>query len=210
MRDRTDTAFIANREFISLVRAQLDARGQSEVIVECNWIEEETFGGPWLLNVPVGIEFSIPLKRSDHLYNEPASALESHVDYFASALINLHQAEKALVKYAHDVRRAANALLAAARATGLDLLLRVSDSTLSTPPIFRSATGRTPPRARSLRSRSNACRAIYADHSKDLRRACGGHRGRDASDPDGPARASGPAERHGCRMNRCRIRSGNA
>lgn len=114
----------SNRDFVAMVRAELVQAGRPEVGIERIWIDEDTPGYPFLLNVPVGTEFTVPLKAMDGLFDTTSEKnRKSHARQFATALINLKFAEKMLEKYAHDVRRAANVAIAAARADGLDILL---------------------------------------------------------------------------------------
>lgn len=112
-----------NREFVRMVRAELAAGGH-DVTIERNWIDEDTPGEPFLLMVPVGTQFVVPVKAMDGFFLARTDEDRSwHAREFAKALVNLKSAEETLEKYARDVRRAANAAIAAARAGGLDILL---------------------------------------------------------------------------------------
>ena len=115
---------VANRRFIALVRAELDAIGHADIPVSRQWVDEDTPGYEFLLNVPLGAELVVPLEPlSDFMNADSDEAIKSHVGYFVKALVNLRLAEKELEKYVGDVRRAAVKEIAAARAEGLDLLL---------------------------------------------------------------------------------------
>lgn len=117
-----DRAF-SNREFISLIRAKLDKQGHNDVAVSRLWIDEDTDGYPFLLHVPVGPELTVPLRPRTYVGYIRSEDVEENAGHFATALINLKQAEKMLEKYARAIRRAASSEIAAARAEGLDLLL---------------------------------------------------------------------------------------
>ena len=124
MNTKTEQRTFTNRDFVALVRAELAAAGRPDVAIERNWIDEDQPGEPFLLHVPVGTELSIPLRADNDLF--PACTDEDrqrHAVAFAKALINLRSAEAILTKYARDVRKAANAAVAAARSDGLDILL---------------------------------------------------------------------------------------
>ena len=120
----TGTTPVTNRRFIALVRAKLDADGHRDIAIDRQWIDEDTPGYPFLLNVPVGPGLVVPLKPRDAFFKtEDLAYLASHVEHFAKALVTLRQAERMLLKYAADMRRAAGRAIAAARAEGLDVLL---------------------------------------------------------------------------------------
>lgn len=113
-----------NRQFVTLVRAELAAMERRDVAVERNWIEEDEPGYPFLLLVPVGNELIVPLKAMDGFFHTRTDEDRSrHAREFAKAMVNLKSAEKMLEKYARDVRRAANTAVAAAREDGLDILV---------------------------------------------------------------------------------------
>lgn len=118
----------SNREFIAMTRAELALMGRQDVAIERSWIDEEEPGYPFLLHVPVGMELTVPLKAMDGFFHTRTDEDRKwYAVEFAKALVNLKSAEAMLLKYARDVRRAANAAVAAARADGLDILLdRVS------------------------------------------------------------------------------------
>ncbi len=118
------TTVFTNREFVALVRAKLDASGHDDVAIERRWIDEEIFGDPWLLNVPVGTELCLPLRPQPNFFEQPIGDCDFHAEYFAKALINIRKAEKSLTNYARNVRRAANVEITAARADDLDLMLK--------------------------------------------------------------------------------------
>ena len=87
-------------------------------------IDEDEPGYPFLMRVPVGTALTVPLKAMNSFFDAASDDdLRWHAREFATALINLKSAERMLEKYARDVRTAANAAIAAARADGLDLLL---------------------------------------------------------------------------------------
>ena len=113
-----------NREFVAMVRDELAAVGRTDVAVERSWIDEDEPGYPFLLHVPVGTDLSVPLKAMDGFFHTRTEEDRKwYAVEFAKALINLRSAEAMLVKYARDVRKAANAAVAAARADGLDVLV---------------------------------------------------------------------------------------
>ena len=118
-----NTAF-PNRDFVAMVRAELVLMGRADIKIERSWIDEDEPGYPFLLHVPVGTELSIPLKAMSGFFETRTDEDRKwHAVEFAKALVNLKSAEAMMVKYARDVRRAANAAVAAARANGLDVLL---------------------------------------------------------------------------------------
>lgn len=122
--DPANDAPPTNREFVALVRARLDAAGHRDIPIERSWIDEDTPGYPFLLNVPVGAELTVPLRPVDGFIRiTDPHAVEKHVEHFAKALVTLRQAERMLIKYAGEVRRAAAKVIASARADGLDVLL---------------------------------------------------------------------------------------
>lgn len=124
MNDIDKTTTFPNRDFVAMVRAELASMGRPDVTIERNWIDEDEPGEPFLLHVPVGTELSIPLRARDGLRQaRTAEDQNRHAAMFAKALINLRSAETMLVKYARDVRKAANAAVAEARADGLDILI---------------------------------------------------------------------------------------
>lgn len=112
---------MTNREFIALVRAKLDTADRQDVAIDRLWIDEDEPGYSFLLNVPVGPELVVPLKPTNDFFDCPTGNLDWHIDYFATALINLKSAEKMLTTYAQDIRREARKQIAAARAEGLDV-----------------------------------------------------------------------------------------
>ncbi len=118
----------SDREFIAMTRAELSLMGRQDVAIERSWIDEDEPGYPFLLHVPVGSELTVPLKAMDGFFHTRTDEDRKwYAVEFAKALVNLKSAEAMLLKYARDVRRAANAAVAAARADGLDILLdRVS------------------------------------------------------------------------------------
>ena len=124
MNDIDTTTTFANRDFVAMVRAELAQMGRPDVTIQRSWIDEDEPGYRFLLHVPVGTELSVPLKAMEGFFHTKTDedrkwcAVE-----FAKALINLKSAEAMLLKYARDVRSAANAAVAAARADGLDILL---------------------------------------------------------------------------------------
>lgn len=121
---KTEQRTFTNRDFVALVRAELAAAGRPEIAIQRNWIDEDEPGEPFLLHVPVGTELSVPVRaRHDFLRARTVEDVKRNAVEFAKALINLRSAEAALVRYARDVRKAANAAIAAARADGLDVLL---------------------------------------------------------------------------------------
>ena len=115
---------VTNRRFIELVRAKLDADGHCDIPISRQWIDEDTPGEPFLLNVPVGSGLTVPLKPRHDLFDvREESQFLNQADHFAVALVTLQRAERMLVKYAADVRREAAKSIAKARAEGLDVLL---------------------------------------------------------------------------------------
>lgn len=124
MNTEKETRAFTNRDFVAMVRAELAAAGRPDVAIERSWIDEDEPGYPFLLHVPVGTELSIPLKAMQGFFETRTDEDRKwYAVEFAKALINLRSAETMLVKYARDVRKAANAAVAAARAEGLDVLL---------------------------------------------------------------------------------------
>ena len=124
MNTETEQRTFTNRDFVALVRAELAAAGRLDVAIERNWIDEDEPGEPFLLHVPVGTELSVPLRaRHDFSSVRTSEDRQRCAVEFAKALINLRSAETMLAKYARDVRKAANAAVATARADGLDILL---------------------------------------------------------------------------------------
>ena len=118
------TKVVTNRQFVQMVRARLDADGHRDIPVSRQWIDEDEPGYPFLLNVPVGSELVLPLRPREAFFRtEDVGNAASHAEHFAKALVTLRQAERMLVKYAHDVRRAAAKVIADARTEGLDVLL---------------------------------------------------------------------------------------
>ena len=113
-----------NREFVAMVRAELAAAGRPDVTIERSWIDEDEPGYSFILHVPVGAELSVPLRSAEAprelRYDQERTWLAAS---FAKALINLKAAEATLIKYQRDVHRAASAVVASARASGLDVLL---------------------------------------------------------------------------------------
>lgn len=124
MTDQATRTTFSDRDFVAAVRTELAAAGRTDVVIERMWIDEDEPGYPFLLHVPVGTELSVPLQAAASFFEVvDADGLQRHAVAFAKALINLKQAEAMLVRYARDVRRAANATIAAARADGLNVLL---------------------------------------------------------------------------------------
>lgn len=124
MSNNNDANNFTNREFVSMVRAELAAAGRPDVTIERSWIDEDEPGYPFLLHVPIGTELSVPLKAPDgFLETLTDTRRKRYALEFSQALINLRSAEAMLLKYAGDVRKAVNAAVAAARADGLDILL---------------------------------------------------------------------------------------
>lgn len=115
---------MTKREFVRLVRAKLDADGHRDIAIERNWIDVDADGHPFLLRVPVGTELEVPLRPMEGLFEIGADDTDTQIGHYAKALVTLKRSEKTLVRYAGDVRRAANAEIATARAEGLDLLLK--------------------------------------------------------------------------------------
>lgn len=119
-----ETRTFTNREFVAMVRVELAAAGRPDVAIERSWIDEDEPGYPFLLHVPVGTELSIPLKAMQGFFETRTDEDRKwYAVEFAKALINLRSAEAMLTRYARDVRKAANAAVATARANGLDVLL---------------------------------------------------------------------------------------
>ena len=124
MNDIDKNITFPNRDFVAMVRAELAAAGRPDIMIERNWIDENQPGYAFLLHVPVGTELTVPLMAMDGFFDTRTNEdRKSYAVEFAKALINLKSAEAMLTKYARDVRRAANAAVAAARADGLDILL---------------------------------------------------------------------------------------
>lgn len=123
MNDQPANDIMTNREFVAIVRAKLDAAGHRDIAIERSWIDEHVPGYNFLLNVPVGTEFVLPLKAMEGMFNKPAADVEWEVGHFVAALVNLQKAERMLIKYGRDVRRAANEQIALAREEGLELQL---------------------------------------------------------------------------------------
>ena len=124
MTQRNDRSTFTNRDFVAMVRVELAAAGRPDIIIERSWIDEDEPGYPFLLRVPVGTDLTVPLQAMDGFFHTRTDDDRKwHAVEFAKALINLRSAERMLTKYAKDVRRAANAAVAAARAEGLDILL---------------------------------------------------------------------------------------
>tara|TARA_R110000868_G_scaffold411785_1_gene710584 strand:- start:65719 stop:66756 length:1038 start_codon:yes stop_codon:yes gene_type:complete len=114
--------FITNRGVIALIRAKLDAEGHSDVAVSRQWIDEDTPGEPFLLNVPLGTELFVPLRAMEGFFNiQDQEDADWHASLFAQALVNLQKATKMLLTYAAKVKKEALAQVAAARADGLDI-----------------------------------------------------------------------------------------
>ena len=124
MNDRKTRTTFTNRQFVEMVRAELAAAGRTDVTIERSWIDEDEPGYSFLLRVPVGTELSLPLRPMENFFETRSHEDRKwHAVEFANALINIRSAEAMLLKYARDVRRSANAAVAAARADGLDILL---------------------------------------------------------------------------------------
>lgn len=112
------------RQFVALVRSALDAAGRADVVLDRQWFDEDTPEHQLLVHVPVGPALTVPLALLDSFFLVTSDEdLQWHANEFALALANLKQAEKMLEKYARDVRTAAVAAIATARADGLDILL---------------------------------------------------------------------------------------
>lgn len=115
---------MSNRRIIELVRASLDQMGHQDIAVDRQWIDEDTPGEPFLLNVPVGADLIVPLRALSGFLEVGANErMSDYVRHFAGALVNLRRAERMLGKYSRDVRRAALRAITDARADGLDVQL---------------------------------------------------------------------------------------
>ena len=124
MSDIEQNTTFSNRDFIAMVRAELTTMGRTDVTIERSWIDEDEPGCPFLIRVPVGTELTLPLKAMDGFFHTRTDKDRKwYAVEFAKALANLKSAEPMLIKYARDVRRAANAAVAAAREDGLDIQL---------------------------------------------------------------------------------------
>lgn len=117
-------ATFTNRDFVAAVRTELASAGHADIPFERSWFDEDTPGERLLVHVPVGTEFTVPLRVLDrHFDMTTAEDLKRNAAEFAMALINLRLAETMLLRYAREVRKAANKAVADARAEGLDILL---------------------------------------------------------------------------------------
>lgn len=124
MTQENTRANFTNRQFVDMVRAELGAAGRKDVRIERSWIDEDTPGHPFLLHVPVGTELTVPLRAMESFFEAQTDEdRKRQAVQFTKALMNLKSAEGMLLKYARDVRREANAAVAAARADGLDVLV---------------------------------------------------------------------------------------
>lgn len=124
MDDKKTRTWFSNRQFVAAIRAALDEAGRPDIAVSRQWIDEDTPGYRFLMNVPVGAALTVPLKAMTSFFEARSDDdLQWNAREFAKALINLNLAGKMLEKYARDVCTAASAAIAAARADGLDLLL---------------------------------------------------------------------------------------
>ena len=118
-------ATFTNRDFVDAVRAELAAAGRPDIAFERAWFDEDTPGYRLLVHAPIGTELTIPLRVMECYFDmRTPYDLKRNAMEFAKALVNLKLAEAMLLKYARDIRRAANAVVAAARADGLDVLLQ--------------------------------------------------------------------------------------
>jgi hypothetical protein len=124
MDEKKTRTWFTNRQFVAAIRAELDEAGHHDIAISRQWIEEEVPGYGYLVHVPVGSALTAPLKVMNSFFDaKDMDDLGRHAREFALALVNLKRAEKMLEKYARDVRTAAIAQVAAARAEGLDILL---------------------------------------------------------------------------------------
>ncbi|RSU46920.1 hypothetical protein [Sphingobium yanoikuyae] len=122
MTKKTKQPPFTNRMFIAAIRSKLDAAGYTDIPVHRQWIDEDEPGYPFLLRVPVGPELTLPLKTMERFHDDrSAESLERNASEFVMALVNIHKAQKMLLKYAADVKKEAVAQIVAAREVGLDV-----------------------------------------------------------------------------------------
>jgi hypothetical protein len=123
VKTETPRAPFTNREFVAAIRAELDDAGHQDIPISRQWFEERADGVGICVNAPVGAALTVPLKVMDSFQNAKRPDDLKHVREVAMALVTLKRAERMLENYAKDVRTAAIAEIASARAEGLDILL---------------------------------------------------------------------------------------
>ena len=114
------------RELIARVRDGLDAAGHRDISISELWVNQDRPGLQLTVDVRVGAALVLPLKPLVRTLSlETEAAVEEFAAQLILALPAIKHAEKTLVRYADAVRRAARREIAAARADGLDLSVRV-------------------------------------------------------------------------------------
>jgi hypothetical protein len=110
------------RDLFGRVRAGLDAAGRHEIAFDLLWVNDDRKGYPFTIDVPVGVEFVVPLRPLESMLTQ-SDGLDRFADALVPAMINIRRAEKTLVRYGEAIRRAAKREIRAARDAGHDVLL---------------------------------------------------------------------------------------
>ena len=112
---------LSTRQFIDQVRKRLCAQGRPDILLSRLWIETEPTDEPFVLNVPIGPEYTVGVRPINvEFWNDPA-LFERTVGQFADALINLRDAEQSILNYVEDVRLQALKAITSARDEGFDI-----------------------------------------------------------------------------------------
>ena len=112
------------REFVQDIRQTLVDDGHSDIMFRTSWFSEREDSDIYGLDVPVGPELTVTLRSGIMSDENPTIEDWAHeARTIASALITLHKGEKALTKYARDMRNAALREVRKARENGLDIRL---------------------------------------------------------------------------------------
>ena len=87
----------STRQFIDQVRKRLCGQGRPDILLSRLWIETEPTDESFVLNVPIGPEYTVGVRPINvEFWNDPA-LFERTIGQFADALINLRDAS---AKYA--------------------------------------------------------------------------------------------------------------
>lgn len=119
----TPAAELPIRKVVALARAGLDAAGHTDIAIDETWLREEMDDIPFVLDVPISAEITLPIYPLDAPGGDLDRTAEGFAQHLIEALPNLKRASRKLKSYHASVRREAVKEITAARASGLDLVI---------------------------------------------------------------------------------------
>ncbi|MBX7489753.1 hypothetical protein K3177_14690 [Qipengyuania sp. GH25] len=112
------------REFVDMVRRELDEQGYGHIMLRPTWLKGNGALDPFLLEIPISPELVVSLRSRDIEDREtPPAIWDREAKAFAAAMITLDKGQRKLISYADEMRVAAVAEVEQARTNGLDIRL---------------------------------------------------------------------------------------